>query len=173
MDSAFCRRAHNMGIQDANHHCHVNHRGGVHSTLYQSKGGHPIDGAHHRSKRAHGVSIDNLPPKIHCTVFEDNSGALELARLPKIRLRTKHINQSYHHFREHVERKERIIEATPTEHQIADILNKPLLSLLSHDIVKQSWDGRTLCLRTEGSVGIHTKSVLKSNCDSRPSARRP
>ena len=48
--------------------------------------------------RAHGMSIDDLPPKIHCSVFEDNSGALELARLPKIRLRTKHINQSYHHF---------------------------------------------------------------------------
>ena len=26
-----------------------------------------------------GVQINNLPPKIHCTVFEDNSGALELA----------------------------------------------------------------------------------------------
>ena len=76
--------------------------------------------------RAHGVSIDDLPPKIHCTFFEDNSGALELARLPKIHPRTKHINQSYHHFRDHVVRKDIIIEATPTEHQIADILNKPL-----------------------------------------------
>ncbi len=34
-------------------------------------------------------------------VFEDNSGALELARLHKLR-RTKHINVCYHHFREHV-----------------------------------------------------------------------
>ena len=76
--------------------------------------------------RAHGERIDDLPPKIHCTVFEDNSGALELARLPKIRPRTKHINQSYHHFREHVERKEIVIESTPTEHQLADILTKPL-----------------------------------------------
>ena len=76
--------------------------------------------------REHGVSIDDLPPKVHCTVFEDNSGALELARLPKICPRSKHINQSYHHFREHVERKEILIEATPTEQQIADILNKPL-----------------------------------------------
>ena len=76
--------------------------------------------------RAHGVRIDDLPPKIHCTVFEDNSGALELARLPKIRPRTKHIYQSYHHFREHVERKEIVIESTPTEHQLADILTKPL-----------------------------------------------
>ena len=50
-----------------------------------------------------GVKIDNLPPKIHCTVFEDNSGALELARLPKVRPRMKHINQSFHHFREYVE----------------------------------------------------------------------
>ena len=76
--------------------------------------------------RAHGVLIDDLPPKVHCTVFEDNSGALELARLPKIRPRTKHINQSYHHFREHVERKDIIVEATPTERQLADILTKPL-----------------------------------------------
>ena len=48
--------------------------------------------------REHGLQMDYLPPKVHCTVFEDNSGALELARLPKIRPRTKHITQSYHHF---------------------------------------------------------------------------
>ena len=53
--------------------------------------------------REHGLHVDYLPPKVHCTVFEDNSGARELARLPKIRPRTKHINQLYHHFREHVE----------------------------------------------------------------------
>ena len=68
-----------------------------------------------KEAREHGVCIDELPPKVHCTIFEDNSGALELARLPKIRPRTKHINQAYHHFREHVERKEILIEATPTE----------------------------------------------------------
>ena len=76
--------------------------------------------------REHGLKLDYLPPKVHCTVFQDNSGALELARLPKIRPRTKHINQSYHHFREHVECQEVSIQATPTEDQLADILNKPL-----------------------------------------------
>ena len=76
--------------------------------------------------REHGLKMDYLPPKVHCTVFEDNSGALELARLPKIRPRTKHINQSYHHFREHVERQDVSIQATPTEDQLADILTKPL-----------------------------------------------
>jgi hypothetical protein len=43
-------------------------------------------------------------PHVHCKVFEDNSGALELARLPKLRPRTKHINVCYHHFHEHVRR---------------------------------------------------------------------
>ena len=79
-----------------------------------------------REAREHGLRVNELPPKVICTVFEDNSGALELARLPKIRPRTKHINQAYHHFREHVERKEILIEATPTKRQIADVLTKPL-----------------------------------------------
>ena len=65
-----------------------------------------------------------FPPKVHCTVFKDNSDALELARLPKMRPRSKHINQSFHHFREHVEHQEIIINATPTDKQMADILTK-------------------------------------------------
>ena len=34
-------------------------------------------------------------PKVYCKAFEDNSGALELARSPKLRPRTKHINNMY------------------------------------------------------------------------------
>ena len=41
-------------------------------------------------------------PKIYCKAFEENSGALEIARLPKMRPRTKAINVVYHHFREYV-----------------------------------------------------------------------
>ena len=37
--------------------------------------------------------------KVYCKVFEDNSGALEMAKNPKIRPRTKHLNIKYHHFR--------------------------------------------------------------------------
>ena len=73
-----------------------------------------------------GVQIDSLPPRIHCTVFEDTSGTLELARLPKLPPRTEHINQSFNHFREYVERNEVQVQATPTEEQLADILTKPL-----------------------------------------------
>jgi hypothetical protein len=65
-------------------------------------------------------------PYVYCKVFEDNSGALKLARLPKLRPRTKHINVCYHHFREHV-RKELIkIFPVDTKDQIADALTKPL-----------------------------------------------
>ena len=74
-----------------------------------------------------GLQVNYLPPKVHCTVFEDNSGALELARLPKLRPRTKHINQSFHHFREYVKHQEVKVHSTPTENQLADILTKPLL----------------------------------------------
>ena len=79
-----------------------------------------------KEAREQGLQVNYLPPKVHCTVSEDNSGALELARLPKIRPRTKHINQSFHHFCEHVERQDVTIQATPTDDQLADILNKPL-----------------------------------------------
>ena len=91
--------------------------------------------------REHGPQVDYIPPKVHCTVLEDNSGALELARLPKIQLRTKHINQSFHHFREHVERQEVSIQATPTDAQLADILTKPLpeTSFMHHCKAIMGW----------------------------------
>ena len=40
-----------------------------------------------------GLQVQDLPSKVNCTVFKDNSGALELARLPKMCPHTKHINQ--------------------------------------------------------------------------------
>ncbi len=41
-------------------------------------------------------------PYVYCKVFEDNSGILKLARLPKLCPRTKHINVCYHHLCERV-----------------------------------------------------------------------
>jgi hypothetical protein len=43
-------------------------------------------------------------PKVYCKAFEDNRGALELAKAPKMRPRTKHINLVFHHFRDYVHR---------------------------------------------------------------------
>jgi len=65
-------------------------------------------------------------PYVYCKVFDDNSGALELARLPKLRPRTKHINVCYHHFRKHVRKGHIKIFPIDTKDQIADVLTKPL-----------------------------------------------
>jgi hypothetical protein len=66
-------------------------------------------------------------PYVYCKVFEDNSGALDLARLPKLCPRTKHINVCYHHFCKHV--RNWLIKIFPvrTKNQIADALTKALL----------------------------------------------
>jgi hypothetical protein len=47
-----------------------------------------------------GIRMLNARPKVHCKVFEDNAGAIEIANVPKMRPRTKHLNIKYHHFRE-------------------------------------------------------------------------
>jgi hypothetical protein len=76
--------------------------------------------------KAEGVWKRIDSPIVHCKVFEDNAGALEMAKLPKIRPRTKHINNYYHHFREWVEQGKISLSATASADQIADILTKPL-----------------------------------------------
>jgi len=45
-----------------------------------------------------GLCQAKATPVVHCKAFEDNSGALELSLVPKMRPRTKHINNVYHHF---------------------------------------------------------------------------
>ena len=73
-----------------------------------------------------GFAAEYTKPKVHCKVFEDNTGALALAMVPKMRPRTKHINLVYHHFRQAV--REGMIEVVSvgTKDQIADVFTKPL-----------------------------------------------
>jgi hypothetical protein len=65
-------------------------------------------------------------PKVHSTLFEDNSGALTLAKAPAMRPRTKHINIKYHHFRSHVADGTIDTQAIRSKDQPADIVTKPL-----------------------------------------------
>ena len=74
----------------------------------------------------HGIPVLTNPPKIHCKVFEDNAGAIEIAKVPKMRPRTKHLNIKYHHFREEVKKGTVSIYHVGTKDQIADIFTKPL-----------------------------------------------
>jgi hypothetical protein len=65
-----------------------------------------------------GVPVLNATPKVHCKVFEDNAGTIEIATVPKMRPRTKHLNIKYHHFREEVRKGTVSIYHTRTEDPI-------------------------------------------------------
>jgi len=78
-----------------------------------------------------GILEDESTPKVFCKAFEDNSGALEMARVHKMRPRTKHINLKYHFFRSRVVQdgdtdltgKVHVV-AIDTEEQLADVFTK-------------------------------------------------
>ena len=94
-----------------------------------------------KEAKGRGFPIFADTPKVHCKAFEDNSGALEIAREYRIRPRTKHINIRYHHFRHYVRSKQISIHAIKTENQIADMLTKPLgeALLTTHRERLQGW----------------------------------
>jgi hypothetical protein len=61
-------------------------------------------------------------PSVYCRAFEDNAGVIELAKVPKMRLRTKHINPKYHHFCKHVATEEILVGQVRSQNQLADII---------------------------------------------------
>ncbi len=71
-------------------------------------------------------NVSNEIAKVHCKVYENNSGAIEIAREEKYRSRTKHLNCRLHHFRTYVGSGEISIHKIDTHLQPADILTKPL-----------------------------------------------
>ena len=91
--------------------------------------------------REHYDDSISSKPTVRCTVFEENSGALELANVPKMRPQTKHINNKYHHFREHVRTKQISMLAVDTLEQVVDYLTKPLPrdSFQKHCNALQNW----------------------------------
>ena len=73
-----------------------------------------------------GFTSEEPITKIHCKVYEDNSGAVEIKKEHKYRPRTKFLNIKLHHFRDYVERGEITIHKVSTHDQRADYLTKPL-----------------------------------------------
>jgi hypothetical protein len=88
------------------------------------------------------LSLDiEVVPTVYCRMFEDNSAALEMAKVPKMRPRTRHLNVAYHHFRSEVANGSLRIEAIGTDDQQADIFTKPveLAILLRHRLRIMGW----------------------------------
>ena len=75
------------------------------------------------------LNIPDADLVIKCTLFEDNMGAEELAKVPKNRPRTKHIAVKYHHFKDAVSEYILLVVRVDTTNQLADILTKPLARL--------------------------------------------
>ena len=79
---------------------------------------------------------ETYDPKVYCKAFEDNSGALEMARSPKMRPRTKHINLKYHWFRSWIAQDGEDptgkvhVYAIGTESQEADLMTKQPIEVL-------------------------------------------
>jgi hypothetical protein len=84
-----------------------------------------------------GVPIHVTQPTVRCRLFEDNAGALELANVPKMRPRTRHINQKYHHFRSHIRSGRLIVLFIETENQLADQFTKALSEGIFKDLRKR------------------------------------
>ena len=73
------------------------------------------------------LDIPEADLKIRCTLFEDNKGAEELAKVPKNRPRTKHIAVKYHHFRTAVQQGYLLVKRVDTLEHLADIFAIPLV----------------------------------------------
>jgi hypothetical protein len=73
-----------------------------------------------------GFKLNINHPTISCKPFEDNERALEMARSPKFRPRTKHIDVKYHHFHDSIESGKIHMSGIDTKEQQANILTKPL-----------------------------------------------
>ncbi len=79
-----------------------------------------------QESREKNFKVVSIKPYVYCKVFEDNAGALELARLTKLCPRTKHINVCYHHFLQTCAKGAHQVFPIDTKDQIADALMKAL-----------------------------------------------
>jgi hypothetical protein len=84
-------------------------------------------------KRFNFLLIRTAKVKVHCQVFKDNSGALEIVTTHKFRPRTKHTNAKYDFFRDYINQKEITVCPIDTTMQRAHYLMKPV----SYDILVQ------------------------------------
>jgi len=89
------------------------------------------------------IPVQSSHAKLHCKLFEDNSGALEIAKVHKYRPRTKHLNCRLHHFRSYIGNGpgQVSINKINTLDQPADMLTKPLneISLVKFRKIVMGW----------------------------------
>jgi hypothetical protein len=107
--------------------------------------------------KASGIKIKTTMPMVHCKVFKDNMGVIELATNHKFQPCTRHIAMRYHHFCPHATQGKIKILHIDTALHPADQLTKPVLEdvLRCHRKTIQGWDTEIPCryTLTRGSKG--------------------
>ena len=74
-----------------------------------------------------GLPVESSNAKVHCKLFEENLGAIEIAGIPKFHPRTKNLNCRLHHLRSYFDdTKEMSIHNIDTLNQPEELLTKPL-----------------------------------------------
>jgi hypothetical protein len=105
---------------------------------------------------------------VKCEVFENNTGALEMATVHRIRPRTKHINIKYHHFRSHVDDGSIHIQYVQSNDNVADMFTKgqPIALLQVHRLAILGWDidDEKGCDNTSYKAG-HPSTTGKTDAD--------
>ncbi|CAI5717429.1 unnamed protein product [Peronospora effusa] len=91
------------------------------------------------------------------TIYEDNEGAIALAKNPEFHKRTKHIDIRYHFVREKVEKNQVVLQYCPTQDMLADIMTKaiaaPKFTILRTKL------GITVGVATESSGSVVKKRL--------------
>ena len=80
--------------------------------------------------KSKGFNVVCTTPSIVCTTFEDNTSAIEIVNVSKMRAHDKHTRLVYNYFREHVIQKYIVIKPIDTLFQMTNIFTKPLCSEL-------------------------------------------
>lgn len=105
----------------------------------------------------YGFDVGTFKPNVHCRVFEDNSGAIEIAKVPKTRACTKMLNIRYHHFCDYVDRGEIEILPIKSGDQPADMLTKALnfVTLPLHRKTIMGWEGQEARGSVRNPASLH------------------
>ena len=100
------------------------------------------------AKTISNIDITLNNSMFHCTMHEDNTGTIEIAKEYRVRPRTKHINVKYWHFTKLMEANKGVmsIRWIRSTDQIADIFTKPLGQELHHKFTQaiQGWSIDTI-----------------------------
>ncbi|CAI5721247.1 unnamed protein product [Peronospora destructor] len=86
-------------------------------------------------------------------VFEDNQGAIALAKNPEFHKRTKHIGIRYHFVREKVDDGEVVLQYCSTKEMKADMMTKPI-SAVQYELLRNTLGVQApRTVESSGSVG--------------------